>query len=188
MSNFFNIRSNFLRQEIVELSLNTAKSLNQNLDANANYYTYDVTSKLKLICLDYYKFSALGYLETDETYKNAYELLNKHNKNEDKNSYNGLRGHAQRFTKFNGGLGDVQMEWLNEQLKICKDSQMKCIICGHLPIHTQASDPTCISWVRSNIKFKIQIEILFLMIFILLYKDSKAVLELIWSFENTVIG
>ena len=87
---------NFLRHEMIHLPLNTAKILSQNLDANANYYTYDVTPKLRLICLDFYKFAVLGYEETDEVYQRAYELLNKHNKNEDKNSYNGLRGHAQR--------------------------------------------------------------------------------------------
>jgi hypothetical protein len=93
---------NFARNEITNLPINTAKRLNQNLDSNANYYVFQVTPKLNLICLDNYKHSLLGYEETDEEYKNAFELLSKHNKNEDKNSCENLRGHSQRFVKFNG--------------------------------------------------------------------------------------
>lgn len=155
---------NFTRKEILELPLNTAKTLSQNVNAEANYYIFDVTTKLRLICLDYYKYSALGYDETDEIYKNAFELLSKHNKNEDKNSYDNLRGHAQRYTKFNGGLGDIQFEWFKEQLKICKENDLKVIVCGHLPIHAQASDNTCLAW------------------------DSKKVLELLWSYDTTVVA
>lgn len=38
------------------------------------------------------------------------------------------------------------------------------IVCGHLPIHAQASDHTCLAW------------------------DSKRVLELIWSYDTTVVA
>lgn len=155
---------NFKRRELVDLPLNTARKLNQNLDSNANYYIFDVTNKLRLICLDFYVYSALGYDDSDEIYQSAFELLSKHNKNEDKNSFENLRGHAQRFTKFNGGLGQVQMNWLRDQLKICKENNLKVIVCGHLPIHAKACDQMCLAW------------------------DSREILELIWSFESTVVA
>jgi manganese-dependent ADP-ribose/CDP-alcohol diphosphatase len=93
---------NFKRSELVDLPLNTAKALGQNLNSDANYYVYNVTEKLRLICLDFYKFSLLGYDETDEIYKKAFALITKHNKNENLNSYENMRGHALRFCKFNG--------------------------------------------------------------------------------------
>ena len=94
----------FKRKEIVDLPLNTARYLKQNLDTNGNYYVYDVTDKLRLICLDFYEFSILGYDEDEDIYKRSLDFLRSRNKNEDLNSTDGMRGHAQRFSKFNGNL------------------------------------------------------------------------------------
>lgn len=92
----------FKRKEIVDLPLNTARFLKQNLDTNANYYIYDVTEKLRLICLDFYEFSMLGYDEDEDIHKKSFDFLRSRNKNEDLNSTEGMRGHAKRFSKFNG--------------------------------------------------------------------------------------
>jgi manganese-dependent ADP-ribose/CDP-alcohol diphosphatase len=93
---------NFMRHDLVKLPINTAKALGQNLETNANYYTYNVTDKLRLVCLDFYQFSLLGYDESDERYQSALNLIRKHNKNDNLNSYENMRGHALRFCKFNG--------------------------------------------------------------------------------------
>jgi manganese-dependent ADP-ribose/CDP-alcohol diphosphatase len=136
---------NFKRTELVDLELNTSKYLKQkeSVQRKSNFFIYEITDKLCLICLDYYEFSAIGYEESDTMYKKALAYLMAHNKNKDLNSVDGLRGHAQRFSKFNGSLSDFQIEWLKNQLKLCKDNNKKVIICGHLPIHAQASDPMC---------------------------------------------
>ncbi len=75
-----------------------------------------------------------------------------------------MRGHARRFSKFNGSLSDRQMEWLRAQLNACKESNRKAIVCGHLPIQAQAADTMCLAW------------------------NSKEVLELLWSFDKTVVA
>jgi hypothetical protein len=49
-----------------------------------------------------------------------------------------------------GGLGDVQLNWLKDQLKYCSESNIKAIVCGHLPVHAQSSDTNCLAWVRNN--------------------------------------
>lgn len=136
---------NFKRVDLVNLELNTSKFLNnqESIERKSNFYTYEITEKLSLICLDYYEFSAIGYDEDDETYKQALAYLMTHNKNQDLNSVEGLRGHAQRFSKFNGSLSEYQLNWLKRQLNYCKDNNKKVIICGHIPIHAQASDPMC---------------------------------------------
>lgn len=76
---------NFPRKSLVNSVLNTAKLLGQNHLASTNCFVYEVTSKLRLICLDFYKLSLLGYEETDAEYVAALELMQAHNKNEDLN-------------------------------------------------------------------------------------------------------
>ena len=157
---------NFKRKELLELPLNTSRFLDSNKSNSpnlANYYSYEVSDKLRLICLDFYEFSALGLDEDDPVYLQAMKLLRTHNKNEDLNSCQGLRGHAQRFTKFNGSLSPTQMAWLADELQKSKQSNKKVIVCGHLPIHAKASDPMCLAW------------------------NSKELLELLWSYHDCVI-
>ena len=93
---------NYQRDVLSTGILNTSLALNQNYLSNTNCYTYDVTNKLRLICLDFYRFSILGYDETHPDYKEALALIQTHNKNEDLNLAHGLRSHALRFCKFNG--------------------------------------------------------------------------------------
>ena len=155
---------NFKRDELVLTELNTAKYLNPSVQAKANYYTFSVNDKLKLICLDFYDFSCLGYDEASDEYKKAFDYLTSHNKNADLNSVEGMRGHALRFSKFNGSVTNEQIDWLKKELTICKESNVKVILCGHLPIHPQASDPRCLAW------------------------NNKEILDIIWAYDKTVIA
>jgi manganese-dependent ADP-ribose/CDP-alcohol diphosphatase len=155
---------NFKRKELVELSLNSARALRQNLETNANYYYYQVSDKLRLLCLDYYEFSAIGFDEDDPIYLEALEMLKKHNKNSDLNSVAGMRGHAMRFSKFNGSMSEKQMKWFEEQLKECNNKGINVIICGHVPLHAKASDIRCLAW------------------------NYKEMLDLIWNYEKNVIA
>lgn len=93
---------NFNRNDLANTPLNTSVVLGQNQVPKTNCYIYDVSKKLRLICLDFYKFSILGYEEKDTDYLEALKLIQAHNKNENLNNSEGLRGHALRFCKFNG--------------------------------------------------------------------------------------
>ena len=138
---------NFKRSEIVNTELNSAKHMNPTVSTSANYYKLDLTNDIEIICLDFYEFSALGFDEDDDVYKEAMSLLRKHNPNEDLNSADGLRGHGKRFTKFNGALSKQQMTWLADQLQILKEKNKKAIIVGHIPVHPQATTtPMCLAW------------------------------------------
>lgn len=114
--------------------------------------------------MDYYEYSILGYEETHPTYLNALEFLRTHNKNSDLNSVEGMRGHAQRFSAFNGSLMPHQLKWLRQELDKCQSTRTYALVCGHLPVHAQAADVRCLAW------------------------NSKEVLETLWLFEGTVIA
>jgi manganese-dependent ADP-ribose/CDP-alcohol diphosphatase len=61
-------------------------------------------------------------------------------------------------------LSEKQINWLEEQLNTCKQLNKKAIVCGHQPLHPQACDNMCLAW------------------------NYRQILELLWSFERTVIG
>ncbi len=140
---------NFQRSQLINLPLNTAKILNQNL--NANYYTYEISYNLKLICLDFYEYSVLGY--DHENDKNN-ELFIKA-----KEYVNSFKTH---FTAFNGGLSDVQFNWLALQLEECRKNKSKVILAGHIPINNKAANNKYCAW------------------------NSKEILELLWKFNDVV--
>jgi hypothetical protein len=65
----------------------------------------------------------------------AKELLTKHNKNEELNSPQGLRGDFERFVKFNGGVSLHQLNWLSEVLKKAESDGELVIVAGLLNCH-----------------------------------------------------
>ena len=131
---------NFKRKELINLELNTAKILQPDYIDDANYYTYDVTDNLRLICLDLYQFSMLGYDKNENIYQECYNFLRQFNPNENLNCEEGLKEEHAKYLEFNGGLHKNQLKWLQHELQKCKDLQKKSIVCGHNPIHLGASN------------------------------------------------
>jgi manganese-dependent ADP-ribose/CDP-alcohol diphosphatase len=156
---------NFTRNEIIDMPLNTARELKQNTNSpNANYYFYDLTSNLRLVCLDFYEFSMLGYDEDHEMYKAASAFLKKFNYNDDLNSSENLPEEHQNYLAFNGALTQKQFDWLGEQLNYSKMNNKKVIVCGHIPICRDASGKRSVSF------------------------DSEKILNLLWSFGSTCVA
>lgn len=134
------------------------------LDTDANFYTYDVTPQLRLICLDFYEDSVHGYPSTHPTYQSSLALLRAHNRNADLNSVEGMRGHALRFSAFNAALSARQLAWLRAQLEACRAHGRRALVCGHLPVHAQATDVRCLAW------------------------NAKDVLDVLWAYEGTCVA
>ena len=74
-----------------------------------------------------------------------------------------IYGHMfNRFQENNGAVSQTQLSWLRRQLNECKKSNKKVFIAGHNPILRETSD-THQSW------------------------NSEDILEVIWSFSDTVL-
>ncbi len=132
---------NFNRSEIVNLPLNTAKMLNPNWKSNANYYAYHISVNLKLICLDFYEYSELGY---DDDLGNDMLLRAK--------AYiQHMKTIHSNYISFNGGLNEQQLVWLTTQLKSCRETNTKAIIAGHLPINKLAANEKFLAWNNDQI-------------------------------------
>ena len=125
---------NFKRSELIHSELNSAWNLKQNIDKPCNYYFYDVTNNLRMICLDFYEFSVLGYEETDNEYLEASKYIESLGKSEN-----------YTYPKINGAIKGEQLKWLEEQLNLCKNENKKAIVCGHNPLSKEASKEKFVS-------------------------------------------
>jgi len=67
--------------------------------------------------------------------RQAKDILTKHNHNEDLNSSKGLHGVMRRFVKFNGGVSDNQLSWLDSVLQKCDEDREVVLVAGRLLLH-----------------------------------------------------
>ncbi|KAJ7297388.1 hypothetical protein O6H91_03G031600 [Diphasiastrum complanatum] len=111
-----------------------------------SYYDFTPSPNFRFVILDGYDVSAIGWPEEHAHRKAAIELLKQKNPNSDKNSPDGLIGEECRFVKFNGGVGEDQLIWLNQVLKDAVACRQKVIVCCHIPLHPGATSPNALLW------------------------------------------
>lgn len=60
-----------------------------------------------------------------------------------------------RFVKFNGGIGQKQLAWLERQLQDASQKGQRVVAFGHVPMHPGEASSDCLLWnykdVRENI-------------------------------------
>ncbi|CAH9084820.1 unnamed protein product [Cuscuta epithymum] len=110
------------------------------------YYEFSPVPEFRFVILDCYDISAIGWPEDHPNTLNALKLLGEKNPNSDKNSPDGLVGLERRFLKFNGGVGNEQLGWLDHVLQEANESNQKVIICSHLPLDPHASSNEALLW------------------------------------------
>jgi manganese-dependent ADP-ribose/CDP-alcohol diphosphatase len=167
---------NFKRANLVDSPLNTSKEFSKNFQiksnnnnknnatpeattAAANYYSLKVTDRINLICLDMYEYSCLGYDSTDAIYQSAMSVLRAH-----RNQPNHDKQKQPQYRQCNGTISSRQFEWLRDELDSCNRQNKKAIVCGHIPLHTNASHKSAIAW------------------------NAQEILDLFWSFDDTVVA
>eukprot|EP00249_Psilotum_nudum_P014462 c24837_g1_i1 orf=894-1856(+) len=114
-------------------------------DGNS-YYTFCPLTGFRVVVLDGYDISAIGWPEGHPHTIRAVNILNKNNPNANKNSPFGLTGAERRFVRFNGGVGKEQLAWLDETLLDANACGQKVIICCHLSFHPDATDTSALLW------------------------------------------
>jgi len=91
--------------------------LKMRTDSDHAYYDFSPCPELRIVVLDAYDFSCLGWPHDHPVTAAATKLLDEKNPNTDKNSPDGLVGVARRFVMFNGAVGKEQLSWLNDVLQ-----------------------------------------------------------------------
>lgn len=108
-------------------------------------------TNIRFLTLDSYDVAMLQRCEkTSQKRAAAVELLQKHNgenySNGDEDSPEGLVGVQKRFVKFGGAVGNLQLEWLQEQMELSRQNNEKVIVLSHQPIIPQSCNPVCLMW------------------------------------------
>lgn len=111
-----------------------------------SYYDFCPTNDFRIVVLDGYDISALGWPDDHPHMELANSLLNSKNPNQEKNSPEGLTGTDRRFVKFNGGIGVDQLKWLEDLLQDATFLGQKVIILCHLPLNPEAASPISLLW------------------------------------------
>lgn len=112
----------------------------------SSYYSFTPAAGFRVVVLDAYDISVIGWPEGHPHRIEASRLLEEKNRNLDKNSPQGLVGTEERFVMYNGGIGGDQLMWLNDTLKDATAHGQKVIICCHIPLHPGATFPSALLW------------------------------------------
>jgi manganese-dependent ADP-ribose/CDP-alcohol diphosphatase len=118
---------NFTRNQLLHGPL---CSFNTKHISPGHYGIIEVCPNLKIIAIDTYEFSLLGIEKDSDTYLQTMNFFKKHNQNENGNDRTGLDGCQQRFIELNGGLTQIQLHWLQDQLTQAKNLHENVIIIG----------------------------------------------------------
>jgi manganese-dependent ADP-ribose/CDP-alcohol diphosphatase len=137
---------NFDRQQLNE-RLHTAPG-----PRNTEFYSVKPAPGWRLLVLDAYQESIIGWKEGSEKWHRAFEKLSAHNKNISPetigsgNWFNGIEGADKRFVPFNGGLGKEQLAWLRAELEDASKQQERVLLASHVILHPKACDGTTMVW------------------------------------------
>ena len=114
------------------------------------YYKFYPVSGLKLISLDCYDISVLGYEPHHPKYQQASDLLYKYHGHRDWKGWNledNLPSNLDiRFTSQNGALSEEQLNWLDKELAESDDKNEKVIVFGHVGVHPNSCEWSCLLW------------------------------------------
>ncbi|KAK7490862.1 hypothetical protein BaRGS_00017918 [Batillaria attramentaria] len=139
---------NFTKKQCLATDLNSGALAEAEGVEGCLYYSVVVHPRLRVVVLDTYDVSVLGYSDATDhpNYKAAVSILDKQNPNEEKNSVRGLKGGSKHFVAYNGGLSTQQLSWLDSQLKDAEQKSQNVVICGHVQLMPSPSDGVCAVW------------------------------------------
>ncbi|RVE59977.1 hypothetical protein OJAV_G00194200 [Oryzias javanicus] len=142
---------NFSRSALLRSPLNSRQHADSGSGASParpDIYAYRFTPVpgFTFVVLDAYDVSLLGREESSEEHRRAMELIRRYNQNQDLNCPPDHEGVRQRFTMFNGGFSQEQLDWLDGVLTSADEKQERVTIVSHLPAHPDSTDAVCLAW------------------------------------------
>ncbi|KAK3588980.1 hypothetical protein CHS0354_043150, partial [Potamilus streckersoni] len=130
---------NFTREFLMKSSLFSGNELQCSVMPGNAYYAVEPHPQLRILSLDTYEISLLGYPEEAPQYQTALKMMSK-NPNEDQNSPVGLGYDDLMFLKYNGGLDMGQLIWLEMNLQEAMAKRQNIVVIGHVPMHPESAD------------------------------------------------
>lgn len=120
----------FSRSFLTKSLLNNVFNSNIEPENNRLYYTILPHPKLRIVSVDAYELSILGYddLANDDNFRIGQQLLQQNNPNKDWNDTSGLEGLNKRWAAYNGGVSQKQLKWISETLQAAQENEENVII------------------------------------------------------------
>ena len=109
-------------------------------------YSFSPAQGFRVVVLDSYDVSLLGWPAGDPRRTEAELLLQSRNPNANPNSPEGLQGLERRFVAFGGGASAQQLAWLASLLCDADVARERVFIALHTPVHPDSSPPVCLLW------------------------------------------
>lgn len=114
--------------------------------SSQSYYSFSPHPGFRVVMMDSYDVSVLGWPEGHPHREAAVALLAARNPNDNKNSPEGLAGLDRRFVAFGGGVSAPQLAWLRATLAEAGAQGERVFVCGHLPVHPDSCAAVCLLW------------------------------------------
>lgn len=121
----------------------------KNDDSRSLYYKFSPFKGIKMLSLDTYDISVLGYNECHPKYKLASDLLKTHHGHSDFELWDSdatLFGDHKRFQSSNGALSEEQLNWLDKELEESDHQNEVVIVFGHVGLHPGSCGWDSILW------------------------------------------
>mmetsp|Transcript_111776 Transcript_111776/g.193223 ORF Transcript_111776/g.193223 Transcript_111776/m.193223 type:complete len:390 (+) Transcript_111776:78-1247(+) len=116
---------------------------------NREFFAFQPAQGWRVLVLDSYHESLMGWPEDDERKRRAERTLAENNPNDlakGDNWFKGLHGLERRFVPFNGALGQQQLKWLRQELNSAAAARERVILLSHAILHPCACDGTTMIW------------------------------------------
>ncbi|XP_053209206.1 manganese-dependent ADP-ribose/CDP-alcohol diphosphatase-like [Panonychus citri] len=153
------IKKTKVKPDLMGLNLNVnenpvnCSSSSSSSSSSANYtlyYKFTPSPKLKIIALDCFEISVIGYDPNHPNYRQAEEILYKYHGHRDFDLWDIddhlPEGPEKRFQQMNGALSEQQLTWLSRELQDSELKGEKVIVFGHVCLHPGSCDWSCLVW------------------------------------------
>lgn len=119
------------------------------------YHSFSPAIGWRFIILNSYEDNMI-LPRSEESLQRIKALLFSKNENLQKttpvNFFEGLSRENQRFVPFNGGFGQVQLQWLKEILAQAQHNNERCLVVSHLPCFTEAASPKNVAFDADDLR------------------------------------
>lgn len=119
----------------------------------AAYRSFSPAKGVRVIILDSYAESTVGWPAGNAVHAKAQAVLSKHNPlpaGKAQNDPGALTGTERRWIALGGAVGRAQLDWLDTQLQEARRSRERVIVFTHVPVHPRAVStwcgPLCLAW------------------------------------------
>lgn len=141
---------NFPRESLQTEGLNCVDS-----STGLFYYALDLHPKWKLVVMDAYEISTLGYPSDHALLNLAMESIKENCpaclEGGGKDWFAGLPEEKHRFVPYNGAVSAAQLQWLQVTLAAAKTSNQSVIVALHIPLYAPATTPKTVLWNAEDV-------------------------------------